>query len=179
MALAVVGSSLLFAGCSKDDKKQGDSVPISGCVGTYEGQMKIAFSDLKTPDLSAYPDKIKKLVEDLVAELNDGTTEKFTFNLTQNPSDKKGIIPTEVGSNPDVVYLTEGESASNGVLFNVTNLMKEANEDNTEEIEYSLKYSLERGAQIYYLEVNGKKTKSYDALYDSNKELFSFAAIEF
>ena len=175
MALAVVGSALLFAGCSKDDKKQGDSVPISECVGTYEGQMKIAFSDIETPDLSAYPDGIKKLVGNYVAELKNGHTDKFSFNLTQNPSDKKGIILTEVAKNPEVVYFTEGESVSNGVLFNVMRLTKGADEDQSDEVEYSLKYSLERGAQMYYLEVNGKKTKLYDALYEINKNSFALS----
>ena len=64
---------------------------------------------------------------------------------------------------------------SNGVLFNVMRLTKGADEDQSDEVEYSLKYSLERGAQMYYLEVNGKKTKLYDALYEINKNSFALS----
>lgn len=166
LALGIVASSaLVLSGCGKDgEKKQEENVvKIEEIVGNYEGVVKQTIKDVKVTPAEKKDEVMKDLQSDFKAE------EREAFKLEKNPLDPKGVV---IKDDDFTITFKDALSVENGVLFNIADFKYVEKTGSGKE---EGKLTFKKGRSLYYLEVNGKKTATYDALYNKAAKSFNYA----
>lgn len=150
-ATAVLATSLA---CEKEEENKKKDFRDE-IVGTYRGDAKLEV-EIVAPIPEELPDELKRISQ----------KDSKTIEIIKDPVDPKGIISKD---DDYPIEFVSGEEVSNGALFNIKNIKV------TERTKEGDLIKVLGGKELYWLLVNGKKTKLYHASFDSDKKSFHFA----